>query len=79
MNVQDDFAADEKHEPDTMMHYYVFMMVFWPVSILLGLIDYYSIRDHDLRVLTLLLGVVAGWIAMKMYQARERKQHEATE
>lgn len=77
MNSYNWVAEENEQEPDTAMHFYVFMMVFWPVSLLLGLIDYYYIRDYDLRLVNLVLGAAAAWIGMKVYQARERKQLEA--
>jgi len=70
-------SPDEEREPDVAMHFYVFMMVFWPVSIALGLIDHYYIQEYDLRLVNLVLGALAGWAGMEIYKARERRQHEA--
>src|SRR4051794_2961504 len=42
--------SDDRPEPDEAMPFYVFMAVFWPISIVLGLIDFYLIKDHDLRL-----------------------------
>jgi hypothetical protein len=73
-------AKDEtEFEPDRAMHFYTFMLAFWPVSIILGLIDFYLIHDYDLRIPTLLAGLGAGWLAMTIYRRNELKRFEAGE
>lgn len=76
MNVYEP-EVDDEPEPDTAMYFYVFMIVFWPVSIVLGLIGFYYVKEYDLRLVTLLLGLGAGWLAVRMYKVRERKRHDA--
>src|SRR4051794_21149739 len=69
-------SSDDRPEPDEAMPFYVFMVVFWPVSIVLGLIDFYLIKDHDLRLYNLLAGAIAGWIAVEVYRARQLREED---
>lgn len=70
---------ESEFEPDLAMHFYVFMLTFWPAAIILGLIDYFVIKEYDLRIPTLLAGLGAGWIAMTIYRRNELKRFEAGE
>ena len=54
------------------------MLVFWPSSLLFGLIDHVFITEYDLRPLTLLLGLLCGWIGVLVYKSRERRKGEVS-
>jgi len=67
----------EEPEPDGSVYFYIFMVVFWPVSILLGLIDFYFVPEHDLRFYNLLAGLIAGGIAVEAYRHRHIREDQA--
>jgi hypothetical protein len=70
-------SADLPRADDELMPFYAFMLAFWPVSIVLGLIDFYLVTGHDLRLYVLLAGLVAGGITMQAYRAKRKKEQEA--
>ncbi len=61
---------------DPTMQLYVFMLVFWPSLLILGLIDFIFIPNYDLRPLTFLMGLLCGWIGLSVYKSRERRKAE---
>jgi len=71
-------STDMPRADDELVPFYVFMLAFWPVSIILGLIDYYVVRDYDLRLYVLMAGLVAGAIAVKAYWAKQQREEEAS-
>ncbi len=71
-------ALEEEEKIDPTMQFYVFMLVFWPSSLLFGLIDHVFITEYDLRPLTLLLGLLCGWIGVLVYKSRERQKGEVS-
>src|SRR4051812_45812605 len=68
--------GQQETEPNYGMYVLVFMFVFWPVSMVLGLIDSFVIHDKDLRLINLALGLAAGGLAVLVYRARERQHQE---
>lgn len=70
--------ADAEAEPDYGLYFMIFMIVFWPVSLVLGLIDFYLITSYDLRLVNLVLGGLIGWLGIVMYRRWEAKRREAT-
>lgn len=73
--------TEAKPEVDYGLYFMIFMIVFWPVSLVLGLIDFYLITDYDLRLVNLVLGGLIGWLGVVVYrrrQEREQEQNEAT-
>jgi hypothetical protein len=69
--------TEVKTEPDYGLYFMVFMVVFWPVSLVLGVIDFYLIPTYDLRLVNLLLGAVIAWAGVVLYRKRERERREA--
>jgi|GEM_PF-5680527 len=69
---------DDEPKIDSTMQFYVFMLVFWPSALILGLIDFVFIPEYDLRPLTLLLALLSGWIGVLVYRSRERRKGEAS-
>jgi hypothetical protein len=58
------------HEPPNLTRFFVFMLVFWPLSLLLGVVDHWLIPDYDLRLLNLVLGGLGGWVGVRTFEAR---------
>jgi hypothetical protein len=52
------------------------MFVFWPLSMVLGLIDSFVIHDKDLRLINLAIGLAVAGIAVLIYRSRERQQQQ---
>jgi hypothetical protein len=76
-------STNYSHDPsearkDFESYFYVFMLAFWPVALLFGIVDHWFITGYDFRVLDVLLGMIAGWIAIKFYDTRERTQNQAS-
>jgi hypothetical protein len=71
-------GIDEEPRPDTAVQFYVFMLLFWPTAILLGVLAYALIPQYDLRLPTLAIALIAGWIGVSVYRARERRKGEAS-
>lgn len=63
---------------DRTMQFYVFMMVFWPTAIVLGLIDFSFVTSYDLRLPMLLLSLLAGWAGIKVYKSKMAKEDDAS-
>lgn len=47
-----------------------FMMAFWPLLVVLGIIDHFFLPDYDLRLFTLVLSAAVGWGSVRMHQRR---------
>jgi hypothetical protein len=53
-----------------------FMLAFWPLLAVLGLIDHFFLPEYDLRLFTLALAGAAGWGCVRVQQRRaERALH----
>jgi hypothetical protein len=78
MNDLHESSTDLPRADDDSVPFYVFMLAFWPVSIILGLIDFYVVKDYDLRLYVLLAGLVAGGIAVMAYRAKLQREEEAS-
>ena len=63
------------HESQNGMRFFVFMLVFWPLSFLLGVVDHWLIPDHDLRLLNIVLGGLGGWVGVRYFDARRGDEH----
>jgi hypothetical protein len=62
---------EPEREDDYGLWFMIFMLVFWPVSLVLGLIDFYVITAYDLRLVNLVLAGLAGWLGVAWYRRRE--------
>ena len=69
-------TAEPEPKTDYGLYFMIFMIVFWPVSLVLGLIDFWLIKSYDLRLVNLVLGGLAGWLGIVLYR-RWQAQHEA--
>jgi hypothetical protein len=70
MNLDHQQSRDDA-EPDYFMYFSAFMLAFWPVTLILGLIDYLFIPGYDLRLVDLMIGLLAGWVSVSIYRSRE--------
>ena len=79
MNIWEEVGRERQAEPETDygLYFMIFMVVFWPVSLVLGLIDFYWIQDYDLRLVNLVLGGLIGWLGVVLYRRREERKREA--
>jgi hypothetical protein len=63
--------------PDYTTYFYVFMLVFWPVALALGLLAFYCLPEYELRLPTLFVSLVAGAAAVKYYRVKESRETPA--
>lgn len=68
--------VDAGAETDYGLYFMIFMIVFWPVSLVLALIDFYFVPSYDLRLVNLVLGGLAGWLGVVIYRKRAENQDE---
>ena len=66
--------TEAEAEHDYGLDFMIFMIVFWPVSLVLGLIDFYLIESYDLRLVNLVLGGLIGWLGVVQYRKWQEKQ-----
>lgn len=62
---------------DNLVYFGVFMMVFWPVTLLFGIVDHFFIPDSDLRLIGVLLGLLAGGLGLKAHKTIQRYNRDA--
>ena len=56
------------------MYFSAFMLAFWLITLILGLIDYLFIPSYDLRLLDLLIGLLAGSWGQRFHLQVERRE-----
>jgi hypothetical protein len=66
--------VEEKEEPDYFMYFSVFLLAFWPVTLVLGVADYFFLLSYDMGLFDLPMGLLVGWITPSVYRAKERKK-----
>ena len=71
-------TAEPEPEADYGLYFMIFMIVFWPVSLALGLIDFWLIRSYDLRLVNLVLGGLAGWLGIVLYRRWQERREVAS-
>jgi hypothetical protein len=50
-----------------------FMVAFWPLLLVLGLIDHFFLSEHDLRLASLGLAGAAGWINLWLQRRKAER------
>jgi hypothetical protein len=55
---------------DREMAVIVFMLVFWPILLVLGVIDHFFMPDHDLRLFALLFAAAVGGLGVQLQRRR---------
>ena len=55
--------------PDYTTRFFVFMAIFWPLSLLLGIVDHWFIEDYDLRPVNVALAALVGWVGAIAFEA----------
>jgi hypothetical protein len=65
----------QTHEakPDTEGAVIAFMLAFWPLLLVVGLIDHFLLPEYDLRLFTLALAGAAGWGSVRIQQRRAER------
>ena len=63
-----------KPDYDTMIG--VFMVIFWPLSLLLGIADHWFIVGYDLRLVNLAVATFAAAVGVRVFEARRRRSAE---
>ncbi|MDR3638372.1 MAG: hypothetical protein P4L84_31505 [Isosphaeraceae bacterium] len=69
--------VEAETQPEYGLYFMVFMIIFWPVSLVLGLIDFCLIKNYDLRLVNLVLGGLIAWLGVVLYRRREQRRREA--
>jgi hypothetical protein len=59
--------------PSLEVRCFVFMAVFWPVSLLLGVVDHWFVPGYDLRLVNLALGALGGWVGVLAFAYWRRR------
>jgi hypothetical protein len=65
--------TDRISDENLMLRLCIFMLVFWPLSLVLGVIDHWFVPDRDLRLLNLAMGALAGWYAVRRFEAKRQE------
>jgi hypothetical protein len=55
---------------DREMAIIVFMLVFWPILVVLGVIDHFFMPDHDLRLFALVFAAAVGGLGVQLQRRR---------
>jgi hypothetical protein len=71
-----DADRTDRVNPDYGTMIGVFMVIFWPLSLLLGIVDHWFIADFDLRLPNLAVATFAGCVGVTVYEARRRRSAE---
>jgi hypothetical protein len=66
----------EGGEYEGLQRFFIFMLVFWPVALILGVIDVWFITDHDLRLASLAVAAVAGWWGIRYVESKRETPPE---
>ena len=71
-----DADRTDQVKPDygTMMG--IFVVIFWPLSLLLGIADHWFIADYDLRLVNLAVATFAACAGVIFFEARRRRSAE---
>ena len=71
-----DADRTERVKPDYGTMICVFVMIFWPLSLLLGIADHWFIADYDLRLVNLAVASFAAGVGVMVFEARRRRSAE---
>ena len=71
-----DADRTDRVQPDYGTMIGVFMVIFWPLSLLLGIADHWFIADYDLRLVNLAVATFAAWVGVRVFEARRRRSAE---
>jgi hypothetical protein len=63
--------------PSLEVKFFVFMVVFWPLSLLLGVVDHWLVPEYDLRLVNLALGALGGGVGVLAFAYWRRRSAEA--
>ena len=63
----------DEPKPDHEGAFIAFMLAFWPLLLILGLIDHFLLPEYDLRLFTLVLAGVAGWACVRLQRQRAER------
>jgi hypothetical protein len=55
---------------DREMATIVFMLVFWPILLLLGVVDHFFMPDHDLRLFALVFAAAIGGLGVLLQRRK---------
>jgi hypothetical protein len=58
---------------DTGEAFIAFMVVFWPLLLILGIVDHFFLTEHDLRLASLALAGAAGWGNMRLQRRKAER------
>ena len=71
-----DADRTDRVKPDYGTMIAVFVAIFWPLSLLMGIADHWFIPDYDLRLVNLAVAAFAAWVGVKVFEARRRRSAE---
>jgi hypothetical protein len=69
-----DWTGRVKPDYGTMIG--VFMVIFWPLSLLLGIADHWFMADYDMRLVNLAVATFAGSVGAVVFEVRRRRSAE---
>ena len=71
-----DADRTDRVKPDYGTMIAIFVVIFWPLSLLLGIADHWFIADYDLRLVNLAVATLAGCAGVMVFEARRRRSAE---
>jgi hypothetical protein len=71
-----DADRTDRVQPDYGTMISVFVVIFWPLSLLLGIADLWFAADYDLRVVNLAVATFAAAVGVMVFEARRRRSAE---
>ena len=60
----------DEPKPDHEGAFIAFMLAFWPLQLILRLVNHFALPESDLRLFTLALAGAVGWGCARMQQRR---------
>jgi hypothetical protein len=62
--------AGEGGENHNLLRFFVFIVVFWPASLVLGVLDHWYFPEYDLRLINFGLGLLVGWLGVRYFDRK---------
>jgi hypothetical protein len=66
--------STQERKFDREMAVIVFMLLFWPILLVLGVVDHFFMPDHDLRLFALVFATAIGGLGVLV----QRRKAEAS-
>ena len=66
-----EYPTFPQSEPDHLLELSVFVIAFFVVAVVFALLNSLFVSAYDLRLVGVMLGGLAGWLALRHYRARK--------